>query len=275
MDEVPEKGPVAEENQPEKESPEDKDEEVTKLSGEDNDIVDGELSGTDLLELEKDLNSIKYNGFMVQEFADPESIYWDEVFYLGADLDRSSLNDQLLTEEYTKETGEEELDTDIDFIDRKEAEAFAEETTGVSYSEMKHPISFVYLKGSDAYANVHGDTNQRPVKLLKGSVDDGVMTIRYIYEPMYEADEESSEYELKIRKNGDGYEFISNLWTPEEGREEAIKKIYDEIIEKYAKGISEGWGMNEFQDNNLCYLAGYLKDKASWGDDRDPMEIAG
>lgn len=32
---------------------------------------------------------------------------------------------------------------------------------------------------------------------------------------------------------------------------------YDEIIRKYHEGIAAGWSMEDFTENNLCYLAGY------------------
>ena len=32
---------------------------------------------------------------------------------------------------------------------------------------------------------------------------------------------------------------------------------YDEIIRKYHEGIAAGWSMEDFAENNLCYLAGY------------------
>lgn len=257
------------------EAPETKDAEETGPSEETENGVARELSKEELLKLEEDFNSIRYNGFLVQEFADPESIYWDEVFYLGADMGESIYDNPELEKEFKKESGYEDLETDVTTVDRKKAEAFAEVTTGLSYSEMKHPISYLLLKNSDVYAHAHGDTNQMGIKLLKGSEEDGVTTVRYICDSYYEDGEAPPEYEIRFKKQGDRYVFISNLWEPEEGRETAVKNIYDGIIAKYAKGISEGWGMGEFEDNNLNYLAGFLKDRASYGDNRDPLEIAG
>ena len=257
------------------EVPEKQDTEETASSEETDNKGVRQLSGEELLNLEKDFNNIRYNGFLVQEFANPESIFWDEVFYLGAGMGESIYDSPDLEKEYKKESGFEELDTDVTIIDRKKAEAFAEATTGLSYSEMKHPISYLLLKDADVYAHAHGDTNQMGIKLLKGSEEDGVTTVRYICDTYHEAGETPTEYEIRFKKEGDSYKFISNLWEPEEGREEAIKNIYNGIIAKYAKGISECWGMDKFEDNNLNYLAGFLKDKTSLGDNRDPLEIAG
>lgn len=37
-------------------------------------------------------------------------------------------------------------------------------------------------------------------------------------------------------------------------------KEYDEIIEKYYKGVLEQWSINEFIENELCYFPGYGSD---------------
>ena len=40
---------------------------------------------------------------------------------------------------------------------------------------------------------------------------------------------------------------------------------YDEIIEKYHKGVIEQWNINAFTENDLCYLPGYGSDVSSVG----------
>lgn len=35
---------------------------------------------------------------------------------------------------------------------------------------------------------------------------------------------------------------------------------YKEIVQKYYEGASAGWDISQFQENNLCYLAGYYSD---------------
>lgn len=35
---------------------------------------------------------------------------------------------------------------------------------------------------------------------------------------------------------------------------------YKEIVQKYYEGASAGWNISQFQENNLCYLAGYYSD---------------
>lgn len=35
---------------------------------------------------------------------------------------------------------------------------------------------------------------------------------------------------------------------------------YNEIVQKYYEGAFAGWDISQFQENNLCYLAGYYSD---------------
>lgn len=52
---------------------------------------------------------------------------------------------------------------------------------------------------------------------------------------------------------------------------------YDEILNRYYNGISQNWGIAEFQDDGLCYVAGYTTDVSKLGYylkdiDRDGVE---
>lgn len=40
---------------------------------------------------------------------------------------------------------------------------------------------------------------------------------------------------------------------------------YKEIVQKYYEGASAGWNISQFQENNLCYLAGYYSDTNKLG----------
>lgn len=40
---------------------------------------------------------------------------------------------------------------------------------------------------------------------------------------------------------------------------------YNEIVQKYYEGASAGWNISQFQENNLCYLAGYYSDTNKLG----------
>ncbi|MBQ9504602.1 MAG: hypothetical protein IJU93_06290 [Lachnospiraceae bacterium] len=66
------------------------------------------LTGDELKAIEEAFNSSKYNGFLSAEFKSPKDIWWDEVFYNGAELE-SEYDDDTVSDAYLKETGDEEL----------------------------------------------------------------------------------------------------------------------------------------------------------------------
>ncbi len=213
-----------------------------------------ELSASELAKIEEDLNGIRYNGFVAAEFSSPEMIYWDEVFYNGATIDTSDLDEAAVEKEYLALTGEPELFGDLTFISQKKMKAFAELTTGLSYDDMEHPLDWIYLEDSDAFAFEHGDTNYIEVKCISGTLLNGV------YDIFYQGSGYGSEdavYELMMKANGDNYQFISNRWTPKEGREAAVEAIYQEIIQKYAKAVAEGWDADKLRENNISTLCAY------------------
>ena len=39
---------------------------------------------------------------------------------------------------------------------------------------------------------------------------------------------------------------------------------YNEIIRKYYEGALAGWDISQFQENDLCYLAGYYSILTNW-----------
>ena len=66
------------------------------------------LTGDELKAIEEGFNSSKYNGFLSAEFKSPKDIWWDEVFYNGAELE-AEYDDDTVSDAYLKETGDEEL----------------------------------------------------------------------------------------------------------------------------------------------------------------------
>ena len=64
--------------------------------------------------------------------------------------------------------------------------------------------------------------------------------------------------------------FLQSLTSTSTGdtlQEEAITSYpaYDEIIRKYYEGMASGWSMEDFRENDLCYLAGYEMGESSLG----------
>ncbi len=142
-------------------------------------ITDGrDLSSGELAALERKLSDVGYYGFLLSTYEDPTYIAWDSVFYVGAGFDQGFPSKDIV-KAYLKETGEEELMTDLTTVSRKDVEDYVKETTGYEYSDMKYPLDWVYLKDYDLYAFEHGDTNQFKVSLISGKVADDVYTLTY------------------------------------------------------------------------------------------------
>ena len=229
----------------------------------------GELSEAELLQIEKDFNEVKWNGFLQSEYQSPERIYWDEALYNGGGIETSA-SDELI-EAYLKEIKEEELLGDLTVVETKELEEFVEATTKKPYSDAVYPISWTYLTDYDAYVLQHGDTNYMEVKLISGEISDGIYSVVYekgIY------DDNPVSYEITFTKEEDGYCFRSNLWKPEgKDRETAAKELYDEVIKKYIKAINDRLDGSELESSGLSYLCSYAP--GYYGDGRDPLEEIG
>ncbi len=233
------------------------------------------LTKEELEKVEKDLGEMKYNGFIVAEFVSPKDIFWDEVFYNGADTDISKYDQDQIEKDFLKETGDEEIYASLTFVGKKEAEDFVKKTTGMTFGEMAHPLNWLYLQDQDVYVFEHGDTNYVQAKVISGTRKGDELSIDYMLGYFDENEEipEGPVYRLVMNEGPDGYVFVSNLWNPPGGREAAVQEIYDGIIQKYARAVSEGWDMGKLTESNLSYLPGLFRNTR--GEDFDPMEKMG
>ena len=162
------------------------------------------MTDDELLKIEKKLNSIKYYGFLLSYYTDPRDIDWNEVFYVGAGLDDTNGNPSAEIEKaYLKATGEDEVYTDLTTVSGEDVKKFVRETTGYDYSEMNHPLDWVYLKEYDLYASEHGDTNQMSFAVNGGQTEKGEITVTY-------DGRNSEECCLTFKDEGGILRFISN-----------------------------------------------------------------
>ncbi len=185
------------------------------------------MTDDELYEFENKLGSIENYGFLACTYSDPRDIYWDSVLYVGAGIDEDKIG-QDVKKAYLKATGEDEIYTDLTTISGKALKDFVKETTGYDYSEMNHPLEWVYLKKYDLYIFEHGDTNQFPVEVTGGQVENGEYTITY-------KGMDDSEYCVTFKEEGGRYRFISNLpkWfveDPTNGGEVDQSAIKDGMI---------------------------------------------
>lgn len=170
---------------------------------------DGELTARELVIIGRDLNSNEYYGFLMSDYEDPKFIDWDEVLYNGAGIDEGYPSGDV-EKEYLRKTGEFEIYTDITVISGEKLEKFVEETTGLSYSKMRNPLDWIYLKNFDLYLFEHGDTNKTNSEIISGYVRDGIYYVKYMHSGWWGKNADH-EYTVAFRKNGDRYCFISNI----------------------------------------------------------------
>ena len=187
----------------------------------------------ELLELEKQLQSIRYIGFLTEEFSNPEDITWEGVFYMGAGLYDDEkyidiwddIKDAFCRD--SKELRETADEYGLDIIDGEVLRDFVKGTSGIDAADVKKPLGLTYFEKWDIYVQYSAsDANSVDIKLISMKTEDnGEMTIRY---------ENSGEpFKLVIRKNGDYLRFISNEWIPSEGRSNAIHEMYSKAIDEY------------------------------------------
>ena len=168
--------------------------------------------------------------------------------------------------------GWDDLETSVTCVKIADADNFISETTGIDKEKMKHPLTWTEIPDQGIYVDAHGDTNQRGIKVKSGSRDGEQLTIDYNFTG-FDDGVEDADFQIIMKKKGDGYEFISNLWNPPEGREAAMEKLYNEKIDSYARAVSEGWDMSKLNENNLSDLCAIFPNTR--GDDYKPMEMMG
>ena len=207
-----------------------------------------------LTAVQDDLKSSRYNGFLTEEFTKPEDIDWKAVFYVGAGLyDDGKFADVRKDIEQAYADGSEEKEYDIseyglDIFDGQVIRDFIEGTTGLSYEEMNKPLGLQYLEKWDVYATIStGDTNAVDVSIKSGEKDsDGVYTIEY--------DNDGKPFKARLKENGDYWQFLSNEWNPEGGKEAAVHDMYSEIISKYRDAVTQGWKEDKLKEEKVSAM---------------------
>lgn len=161
-------------------------------------------------------------GFLLSVYDTPADIVLDELFYSGAGMDTERVDDEEIAA-YLKETGDEELYTDLTRLTGLQTDTFLQEKTGLSYNQMNRPLTWIYLPKYDAYYWEHGDTNYQSFRCIAGSTEDEEnFTLEVVPEAGYEGEDQSGyhiiPYETTVRKNATGYQFVSNRMRITDGQ---------------------------------------------------------
>ena len=164
-----------------------------------------------------DLLSLSENvGFLLSSYKAPEEIDLNELFYSGAGISSGALTEEEKAD-YLKVSGISEIYTDVIHLTTAEIDDYLLEKTGLSSVQMKNKLDWAYSVQTDTWYHQAGDTNIRLFNCVGGKVTGDVYTLHMQmgdagtgYRPEL--------YETVLKKSGDSYQFVSNLFMEEEGK---------------------------------------------------------
>ena len=182
----------------------------------------------------------------------PEDVDLNQALYTGAGIDTTPLSPEEETA-YLEITGEEEIYTDCTRMTTDEINGVLEEKLGLSLNEMTQKLTWVYLPDTDAWVWQHGDTNYINFTCVSGRQTGG-----YTFElSCVPGDENYMPYpssRLTLKKHGDGYQFVSNIYTV---GVEYSKDIWRIEEQSFNVDLGAPWG-------DVLFVS-YAPDKSAYG----------
>ncbi len=168
------------------------------------------------------------NQFLTHEYAKPEDINVSEIFYNGAgeemtETDWLCLSGEarwkyplytgtmvLLTEEEHKEVAQ--IDVDVSRVSYDTMDTIMTTYTGLSTWGTRGLESLYFNKHDGVFYKFHGDTNTVYVQVVGGHYNtDGTISLYYVRDGSANwIDEATDLYEVVLRPERNGYQFISN-----------------------------------------------------------------
>ena len=182
----------------------------TGIEGQEN--VPRDLTSEELRGFTQWINGKSNYGFLLSEYTRPQDVDLSQVFYSGAGIETAPLS-KAEEEAYLEITGEEEIYTDYTRLTTGEIDEFLKEKLGLSLEDMTKGLPWACLPDSDAWVWQHGDTNYMNFTCVSG---------RQISADTYELEcvPGDENYEpavpscrLTLRKQGEDYQFLSNIYT--------------------------------------------------------------
>lgn len=167
------------------------------------------LTALELGKMSELLQAMDSYGFLQSFYRDVRDVELEAVLYCGAGiLDREF--SESVRNSYLKAAGKSEFDTDFIALRESDIDALLKRKTGYRLSDMRAPLSWLYLKEEKAYCMEAGDTNYMGVSVIDGmKTDDGMYYILY-ENPFLEYMGGSTICMVTLRKQGDEYQFVAN-----------------------------------------------------------------
>ena len=155
-------------------------------------------------------------GFLLSTYKSAEEIDLNELFYSGAGISNGSLTKEQKAD-YLNASGGTEIYTDVISLTTAEIDDYLLEKTGLTSGQMKKTLDWVYSEQMETWYHQAGDTNMRIFDCVGGTVAGDVYVLRMQakdagtgYRP--------ETYETVLKKNGNNFQFVSNLLMEEEGK---------------------------------------------------------
>lgn len=168
------------------------------------------LTAMELGEISGLLQARDAYGFLQSFYQDVRDVEVEEVLYSGAGiLDEEFV--ESVRNSYLKAVGKSEFDTDFIALKESDIDALLKRRTGYGLSDMRNPLSWIYLEEEKAYCMEAGDTNYMEVSVIDGmKTDDGMYYI--LYENSFlEYTSEETMCMVTLKKQGEDYQFVSNV----------------------------------------------------------------
>lgn len=149
-------------------------------------------------------------GFLQSFYQDVRDAEVEAVLYSGAGIvDEAFL--ESVRDSYLEAVGKSEFDTDFMALRESDIDALLRLRTGYGLSDMRNPLSWIYLEEEQAYCMEAGDTNYMEAAVVDGmKTDDGMYYILY-ENPVLEYTDAETACIVTLKKMGEGYQFVSNL----------------------------------------------------------------
>lgn len=211
-----------------------------------------DLTNEELREFTRWISQRSNYGFLLSEYTRPEDVDLEQALYTGAGVETTPLS-TAEEEAYLKIIGEKEIYTDYTRITTNEINGVLEEKLGLNLDDMTKKLQWPYLPDTDAWVWQHGDTNYMNFTCVSG---------KQISEDTFElncvpGDENYMPYpssRLTLKKHGDGYHFLSNIYTVGVEYSKDIWKIEDQ---SFNVDLGAPWGD--------VFFVSYAPDKSAYG----------
>ena len=167
------------------------------------------LTAMELGEISGLLRAWDAYGFLQSFYQDVRDAELEAVLYSGAGILDEEFSESVRNH-YLEAVGKSEFDTDFIALREADIDALLKKRIGYGLSDMRTPLSWIYLEEEKAYCMEAGDTNYIEVSVIDGmKTDDGMYYILY-ENPFLEYTNEETTCIVTLKKQGDEYQFVSN-----------------------------------------------------------------